>query len=202
MQKYLFQSKNKEIIIDDVLKELNVTEDEIISNSYIEKNGLFGKKYVLEVVKLDEVAKFGKEILEELLISIGVKSNIETKIRDKVINYEIISNNNSTLIGKNGHILDAIQTYIRQVIFNNLDIYVKIQIDVQNYKEKQNYFLIKKIKKIARDVTLTKQQVKLDPMNSYERKIIHEALQNFKYITTESEGIEPNRCIVIKYKEK
>ena len=86
-------------------------------------------------------------------------------------------------------------------IYNAIDLYVNVTIDVEKYKEKQNYYLEKKVKKIARDVTLSKVEVKLDPMNSYERKIVHEALQGFKYIVTESEGEEPNRCVVIKYSE-
>ena len=120
-------------------------------------------------------------------------------IRDGKIKYQLHSKNNSLLIGKNGHILESIQTYVRQAIFTAVDIYVNVSVDVEGYKEKQNYFLEKKVKNIAKDVLKTKVDVKLDPMNSYERKIVHEALQNFKNITTESEGVDPNRCVVIKY---
>ena len=115
--------------------------------------------------------------------------------------WRIFSTNNSLLIGKKGHILNSIQTYVRQAIFNAVDLYVNITIDVENYKEKQNYFLEKKVKRIARDVTLSKVDVKLDPMNAYDRKVVHTALQGFKYIKTESEGEEPNRYVVIKYTE-
>ena len=122
-------------------------------------------------------------------------------IREGKIKYQLHSKNNSLLIGKNGHILDSIQTYVRQAIFTAVDIYINVSVDVEGYKEKQNYFLEKKVKKIAKDVLKTKVDVKLDPMNSYERKIVHEALQNFKFIITESEGEDPNRCVVIKYSE-
>ena len=168
-----------------------------------EKSGLFGgKKYTLEVVKLSDIAELGKDLLKELLNDLNVKANVETKIRENQIKYQIHSENNSILIGKNGHILDSIQVYVRQAIYTAIDLYVNITIDVENYKEKQNYFLEKKVKKIAREVTLSKVDAKLDPMNSYERKIVHDALQGFKYIITESEGEEPNRCVVIKYKGK
>jgi len=202
MEKYKFQAKSKEGLLDKALEELNEKEENILTNLYEEKGGLFsGKKYTLEVVKLSDVADIGKDILKELLLSLNIKANVETKIRDGKIKYEIYSQNNSVLIGKKGHILDSIQTYVRQAIFNAIDLYVNITIDVEKYKEKQNYYLEKKVKKIARDVTLSKVEVKLDPMNSYERKLVHEALQGFKYITTESEGEEPNRCVVIKYCE-
>lgn len=202
MEKYKFQAKNKDGLLEKALEELNVKEDEVITNLYEEKGGLFsGKKYTLEVVKLSDISNLGKDILNELLKGLGIKSNVETKVRDSQIKYEIFSQSNSLLIGKKGHILDSIQVYLRQAIYNTVDLYVNVSVDVERYKEKQNYFLEKKVKKIARDVTLSKVDVKLDPMNAYDRKVVHSALQGFKYIKTESEGEEPNRYVVIKYNE-
>lgn len=202
MEKYKFQAKSEEGLLDKALNELGLKEEDVITKSYEEKGGLFsGKKYTLEVIKISDVAEVGKEIIKELLSSLGINANIETKLRDGQIKYQLHSQNNSVLIGKNGHILDSIQTYVRQALLNTLDLYVNITIDVEGYKEKQNYFLEKKVKKFARDVTLSKVDVKLDPMNSYERKVVHSALQGFKYVKTESEGEEPNRCVVIKYIE-
>ena len=202
MEKYKFQAKSEEGLLDKALNELGLKEEDVITKSYEEKGGLFsGKKYTLEVIKISDVAEVGKEVIKELLSSLGINANIETKLRDGQIKYQLHSQNNSVLIGKNGHILDSIQTYVRQAVLNTLDLYVNITIDVEGYKEKQNYFLEKRVKKIARDVTLSKVDVKLDPMNSYERKVVHSALQGFKYVKTESEGEEPNRCVVIKYFE-
>lgn len=202
MEKYKFQAKSEDGLLDKALNELGLKEEDVITKFYEEKGGLFsGKKYTLEVIKISDVAEVGKEIIKELLSSLGINANIETKVRDGQINYQLHSQNNSVLIGKNGHILDSIQTYVRQAVLNTLDLYVNITVDVEGYKEKQNYFLEKRVKKIARDVTLSKVDVKLDPMNSYERKVVHSALQGFKYIKTESEGEEPNRCVVIKYVE-
>ena len=202
MEKYKFQAKSEEGLLDKALNELGLKEEDVITKSYEEKGGLFsGKKYTLEVIKISDVSEVGIEIIKELLSSLGINANIETKLRDGQIKYQLHSQNNSVLIGKNGHILDSIQTYVRQAVLNTLDLYVNITVDVEGYKEKQNYFLEKRVKKIARDVTLSKVDVKLDPMNSYERKIVHSALQGFKYIKTESEGEEPNRCVVIKYVE-
>lgn len=202
MEKYKFQAKSEDGLLEKALNELNVKEEDVITKTYEEKGGLFsGKKYTLEVVKLSDIAEVGKDVLKELLASLDINANIETMIRDGKIKYQLHSKNNSLLIGKNGHILDSIQTYVRQAIFTAVDIYINVSVDVEGYKEKQNYFLEKKVKKIAKDVLKTKVDVKLDPMNSYERKIVHEALQNFKYIITESEGEDPNRCVVIKYSE-
>ena len=202
MEKYKFQAKSEEGLLEKALEELKLKEDEVVTKYYEEKGGLFsGKKYTIEVVKLSDIAELGKELLNELLKSLNVEANIETRIREGQIKYEIFSKNNSVLIGKKGHILNSIQVYLRQAIFNAIDLYINVSVDVEKYKEKQNYFLEKKVKKIAREVTLSKVDVKLDPMDSYTRKIVHSALQGFKYISTESEGEEPNRCVVIRYKE-
>jgi spoIIIJ-associated protein len=202
MEKYKFQAKSEEGLLDKALTELNVKEQDVITKTYEEKGGLFsGKKYTIEVVKLSDIAEVGKDLLKELLESLGIDANVETKIREGQIRYEIFSKSNSVLIGKKGHILDSIQVYLRQAIFNAVDLYVNVTVDVEGYKQKQIYFLEKKVKKIAREVTLSKVEVKLDPMDAYTRKIVHSALQGFKYISTESEGEEPNRCIVIRYCE-
>lgn len=202
MEKYKFQAKSENGLLEKALEELKLKENEVITKLYEEKSGLFGgKKYTLEVVKLTDIAELGKELLKELLMAIDKNSNVETKLRDGQIKYEIFSQNNSVLIGKKGHILDSIQVYLRQAIYNAIDLYINVSVDVEKYKEKQTYFLEKKVKKIAREVTLSKGTVKLDPMDAYTRKVVHSALQGFKYISTESEGEEPNRCIVIKYKE-
>ena len=202
MEKYKFQAKSEEGLQDKALQELNLKSEDVVTKTYEEKGGLFsGKKYTIEVVKLSDIAEVGKDLLRELLESLGIDANVETKIRNGQINYEIFSKSNSVLIGKKGHILDSIQVYLRQAIFNAVDLFVNVTVDVEGYKQKQIYFLEKKVKKIAREVTLSKVDVKLDPMDSYTRKLVHAALQGFKYISTESEGEEPNRCVVIRYCE-
>ena len=140
MEKYKFQSKSENGLLEKALEELNVKEDEVLTKTYEEKGGLFsGKKYTIEVVKLSDIATLGKEVLIELLDALNVEANVETKIRDGKIKYEIYSKNNSVLIGKKGHILDSIQVYVRQAIFNVIDMYVNLSVDVENYKEKQRH---------------------------------------------------------------
>ena len=99
MEKYKFQAKSEDGLLEKALLELNLKEEDVITKTYEEKGGLFsGKKYTLEVVKLSDIASLGKEVLEELLTNMGIKSNIETKIRESQIKYEIFSQNNSMLI--------------------------------------------------------------------------------------------------------
>ncbi len=203
MEKYIYKGKNEEEILSKALEELNLKEEDIIYKTSEEKSGLFGsKKVILELVKINDIADYGKNLIEKLLENLKIDGNIERKIREKQISYKIHSDKNNILIGKRGKILDSIQTFIKQSINSKFGLYVNVIIDVENYKEKQNYYLERDVKKIAREVTLSKVDVKLDPMNSYERRIVHNALSKFEYIETISEGEEPNRCVVIKYKEK
>lgn len=203
MEKYVYKGKEEHAVLNEALKDLGVTIDEVLTKTSEEKGGLFsGKKVVIEIVKLEDIAFFGKKILEDILKGFNLEGNIEKQIRNKQISYRIHSNNNGILIGKNGKVLSSIQTYLKQSISSQTGMYINIILDVENYKEKQNYFLERDVKKIARQVTLTKVDVKLDPMNSFQRRIVHNALSKFDYIKTESIGTEPNRCVVIKYKEK
>ena len=203
MEKYVYKGKDKEELLKAALAELECTEEDILYNTSEEKGGLFsGKKTVLEIVKVSDIADLGKQILENILKGFNLEGQIEKKIRGTQIYYTVHSNNNGILIGKNGRILESIQKYLKQCVNAQVGLRVNIILDIENYKEKQNYFLERDVKKIARQVTLTKVDVKLDPMNSFQRRIVHNALQKFEYIETISEGEEPNRCVVIKYKEK
>lgn len=203
MEKYIYKGKNRETILKEALNELKVKEEDVLIKEKEEKGGLFAaKKVVIEIVKIDDIANFGKNVLENILKGFNIEGNIEKQIRNKKVSYKIHSNNNGILIGKNGTVLSSLQKYLKQVINAKFGIYVNVELDIENYKEKQNYFLEKDAKKIARQVTLSKVEVKLDPMNSYQRRIVHNALSKFEYIVTESIGEEPNRCVIIKYKEK
>lgn len=203
MEKYVYKGKEEHAVLNEALKDLGVTIDDVLTKTSEEKGGLFsGKKVVIEIVKLEDIASFGKKILEDILKGFNLEGNIEKQIRNKQILYRIHSNNNGILIGKNGKVLSSIQIYLKQSISSQTGMYINVILDVENYKEKQNYFLERDVKKIARQVTLTKVDVKLDPMNSFQRRIVHNALSKFDYIKTESIGTEPNRCVVIKYKEK
>ena len=202
MEKYKYESKTKENLLSLACEDLKVTEDDILYNITEEKKGLFGKKYYIEIIKINDVAEYGKSLILDFLKGFNLTGNVEIKIREKSITYKVFTDNNAILIGKRGHILESLQNFVRQALLNSTDIFVNIIIDVENYKEKQIYFLEKKVKKLAREVTITKSDIKLDPMNSYDRRVVHNALSGFDYIETKSEGEEPNRCVVIKYKGK
>lgn len=201
MKKYEFTGKTKEEAINNAKIELQELDDKLIIKEIESKNSLFSKKVVIEVIRKEEVTDFIKEYLYNLLEKIGIKANLEIKKREDSINIVIYSENNAILIGKNGKNMESILTILRQAVITETGENFKINIDINDYKEKQHTNKIREAKKIAREVSRTKIEAKLDPMNSYERRLIHEALKDYKYITTESVGEEPNRCLVIKPRE-
>lgn len=202
MEFEVFEGKTKEEAKEVALNTLNVKENEVFIKEEEKKGKLFkGTTYICKIIKISEVANFLKEQLAELIKNMGIECQYETNIRDEQINIKMYSDKNNILIGKNGQTLMAIQTILRQMVYNRLDLYPYILLDVENYKEKKISILERNAKKIAREVLKTKVDVSLDNMNSYERRIIHNALSKYKNLSTTSEGEEPNRHIVIRYVE-
>lgn len=202
MEKYTYTGKNIDELKANAYQELNLEENECLIKVTEEKGSLFkGQSYTLDVYKIADVATEIKNYLNELLTKMGLETTFETKIRGEQITIKMFSNQNNILIGRNGQTLKALQQIIRQHIFNMICVYPYILLDVENYKEKCENHLEKLAKQIAREVTKTKQPIIMDNMNSYERRIVHNTLANFKNITTFSEGEEPNRHIVVKIKE-
>ena len=199
----VFEAKTLEDAKAKALEELNVSEEEIISTHEEKKGKLFkGSTVLFKAVKISTVADFIKENLKELLENMNIEAQFETNVRNSQINIKMYSDKNNILIGKNGQTLMAIQTILRQQVYNQINVYPHILLDVENYKEKKLSNLERNAKRIAREVMKTKIDVELDNMNSYERRIIHNALADFKNISTTSEGEEPNRHIVIRYKKE
>lgn len=202
MKLEVFEGKTLEAAKENALNALEVSEKEIMYKTEEKKGGLFkSATYIVKAIKISDIAEYLKEKLSEMLKNMEIDAKFETSIRDEQINIKIYSDKNAILIGKNGQTLQAIQTILRQMVFNEVGKYPYILLDVENYKEKKNNNLERTAKRIAKEVLKTKVEVKLDDMNSYERRIIHNALADFKNISTTSEGEEPHRHIVISYKE-
>ena len=132
----------------------------------------------------------------------NAEGNLEVRRREESISVTIFSENNAILIGKNGKNIAALQLLIRQMVNTKLNKPLSIILDVGNYKEKRARNIAYLAKKLAREAYKTKTEVTMDSMNSYERRLVHEALADDKYVYTESIGEEPNRKVVIKLKEE
>ena len=200
MEKIVRNGKDLETILEEFYNETNLGKNDIYYNYSVEKSGLFNKKelVVVNIYPKKDVLDFAKNYLEELLNNMGLKVNFETKLRDEVLYIKIYSDHNPILIGKGGNTLKSLETIVKQKINTDLGIRPLINLDVENYREKQQYRLERMAKKLAKEVVKTNVEVHLENMNAYDRRIIHNALTNFKGVKTESEGEEPNRHIVIK----
>ena len=203
MEKHRYIGKTKEEAISNATIDLQETQDNLIIKELEEiKGGLFkSKKIEIEVVERREVIKYIKEYIQKLLKNLGFTANIEIKNKDEIPTYTIYSDNDALLIGRNGKNLKALTVVTSQHILNELGKNFKFIIDINSYKEKREKSLEYLAKKVAREVANTKIEAKLDSMNSYERRIIHNTLTNNKKVYTEREGEEPNRYVVIKPRE-
>ena len=204
MEKHRYVGKTKEEAINLAKEELQEVEENLfIKEIEVIEGGLFKKgKVEIEVIEKRDVVKDIKDYLVNLLKNMGYTVNIEIKNKEEVPKYVIFSDNDAMLIGKNGKNLKALTTVVNGYLNTELGRTYKFIIDVNEYKEKREHNLERLAKKIAREVATTKVEAKLDPMNSYERRIIHSILSNNKRVFTESEGEEPNRYVVIKPKEE
>lgn len=153
-----------------------------------------------EVVEVKEI-EIAKEFIEKMLHNAKIKANVIATQENNLIKINIKGKEATTLIGRRGQTLDAVQ-FLTSLALNkiNKDSHSRVLVDIENYREKREQSLIRYANKVAREVAKTKRTKKLDYMNPYERRIIHSALQNDKYVITYSEGEEPHRRLVIEYK--
>ena len=196
------EGKTKESVLNKALEEANASEREVIYNIEEETKGLLKKsKYNIVLVTKEEIKNEIKSFILETGNLMNIK--IETKVEeeDNIFKVYLESNNNSILIGKDGKTMRSLQTLVRSMLNVKTDMHIKVNIDVSGYREKQLNKLEKVVRKVAKEVINSKVDAKLDPMNSYERRFVHNIINEYADLETESVGEEPNRCTVIKYKD-
>ena len=150
----------------------------------------------------DEPAYYAavRQFLTGLLDRMGVKANIAISARDNGgINVELSGSGMGAIIGRRGETLDAIQHLTNYVVNRGSEKHLHISVDAENYRSKREESLTKLAEKMAEKVIKYKRSMALEPMNSYERHVIHTALQNYEGVTTSSTGVEPNRRVVVSY---
>lgn len=199
MEKITKEGKEVEVVLEEILTENNLSKEDIISTHSLKKGKLFqGNVYEVNVYQKKDITEEVKNYLKEVVENLGLEVSFEILNKDERTTIKMYSNNDPILIGRNGQTLKALETLAKQKIQNETGIYYKINLDVSDYKDKIVRRLEYLAKRTAKEVARTQAPVVLDNMTSYERRIIHSALADFKGIKTESEGEEPNRHIVIK----
>lgn len=202
-EKELKKTVNKEV--REAKKEVKKAEPEKkIEKSHekaVEKKVNEKDEKPVEVSKdLENIKDTVKDFLTKVLGSMGLKVDYEFNFDevDKSLNILMVSEEDmGIIIGKRGQTLDSIQYLVGLVVNKNTDDYIRIKLDTENYRERRKEKLYSLAKSIASKVKKTRKAVTLEPMNPYERRIIHSALQNDNFVTTKSEGDEPFRYIVV-----
>ena len=189
------------------LGELGITKDEaeieVIEEGSRGFLGMFGAKdAVVKVKKKFDPERTAKNFLKEMFIAMGLIVNVETKLKDRQLEIKISGDDMGIIIGKRGQTLDAVQYLVNLVVNKGTAPYISVTLDTENYRERRKETLETLAFNLAKKVKHTGKNVVLEPMNPYERRIIHSALQNDRYVTTYSEGDEPYSNVVITIKQK
>ena len=194
------EAKTKEEALAQVLSILNAKEEEIVYSFKEIKGGLFKSSFILCSGFLkSEIISDVEEYLKNILIAMNIDVSFEENTVDGVTTIKMYSSNNPVIIGKNGKNLEALSTLVRQFIKNITSNGPKVILDVEDYKDRQVKRIQRLARNLARDVVRTKTDIEMDNMNSYERRIVHNILTDFRGVKTESVGEEPNRHVIIKY---
>ena len=202
-KRYLGKSLEEVEIL--AVQELGVCKDDMYFD-VISENADNNEVQVHVMVDANPVKK-GKDFLETFLSNAGISGYVERKMRDNIVEYSITTNDaNAVLIGKNAQTLASLQNVTSLIVNQYFDKETEngliVKVDVGDYRKKRDENLEKMATRVAKEVAKTKIPVKLKYMNSYERKVIHNKLSSWRDVTTHSEGVEPQRYLIIDPKKK
>lgn len=193
--------------ITEACKRFSVTSDkleyEVIEEGSTGFLGFNSKPAIIKARVKGSIEDKAKEFLDEVFKAMNLTVVIEVKYMEdeKSLEINLSGDEMGVLIGKRGQTLDSLQYLVSLVVNKEEENYIRVKVDTENYRQRRKETLENLAKNISFKVKRTKRSVSLEPMNPYERRIIHSALQNDKFVTTHSEGEEPFRRVVITLKK-
>ena len=197
--------------VDDAITEASIklgTTSDKIEVEVIEKGstgflGIKGKPAIIKARKKNDTVDNIREFLENVFSAMNMEVTIDIKKveDDKVYEVELSGKEMGLLIGKRGQTLDSLQYLTNLAVNKHSDGYIKVKLDTEDYRQRRKDTLENLAKNIAYKVKRTKRPVSLEPMNPFERRVIHSALQGDRYVETHSEGEEPFRHVVVTLKK-
>ena len=193
--------------ITEACQKLTVTSDkleyEVVEEGSSGFLGIGSKPAVIKARVKSSVEDTAKDFLKDVFeaMNLAVIVNVKYDEANNSMDIDLSGDEMGVLIGKRGQTLDSLQYLVSLVVNKNVDNYIRVKVDTENYRQRRKETLENLAKNIAYKVKRTKRPVSLEPMNPYERRIIHSALQNDKYVTTHSEGDEPFRHVVVVLKK-
>ena len=201
-----FSAKTVNDAITEACKALGVTSDKLDYKVVEEgSNGFLGigaKDAVIEAAVKNSVSDIASDFLKDVFAAMNMTVVVDVKYNadDNEMNIDLSGDDMGVLIGKRGQTLDSLQYLVSLVVNKGNEDYIRVKVDTENYRERRKSTLENLAKNMAYKVKRTRRPLHLEPMNPYERRIIHSALQNGKFVTTHSEGEEPYRHVVITLK--
>lgn len=182
----------EKLTLNDIVKETENLEDtESLEQKQQRKQEM-----------LNQTMTMAKKWLDGLMYAYNINAIVEVSIRENDVYANIVGENLGVLIGYHGEAMEAIQHLVNTYLYSKLKGAKRVFVDVSGYREKRNNDLRSLANKIASKVVENKRSYRLDPMNSFERRIIHEELSKTPHILTHSEGVDPNRYLIIEYTEE
>ena len=184
---------------EETVEEKTVKE-EIKEESKVEEKKDSNKEEFLEPAEIDDsIIDETKQYLDKLFAAMEMESTVDITLdkMTRTMNIDVEGPEVGIIIGKRGQTLDSLQYLISLYVNKKSDTYIRVKLDTENYRERRRETLENLAKNIAFKVKKSRRSFSLEPMNPYERRIIHSTLQNDKYVTTKSEGEEPYRKVVI-----
>ncbi len=204
LKKVEIEAKNPVEAMKKATELLKIAENKIQLDVVKEKKGLlgFGSSTTFTATPKIEITTEGKAYLDDIIGALGIDAKMEIrKISENEIFYRVQSTENALLIGKDGKTLLALQTLLRNHLSTFVDEPLLITLDIGNYHENRKRQLEILATKTAKDVARSRIAVKLDPMNAFDRRIIHAKLSEWRDVETESEGEGEERAIIIRPKK-
>lgn len=201
-------AKTVEEAVTKALIDLETTSDkleyEIVERGSAGFLGIGSKPAIIRAKKKKTLEDQAIEFLTQVFDAMNMKVEIAANFNEveKEMNLNLIGEDMGLLIGKRGQTLDSLQYLASLVVNKKNEDYIRVKLDTENYRERRKETLETLARNIAYKVKRTKRSVSLEPMNPYERRIIHAALQNDKYVVTRSDGEEPFRHIIISLKRE
>ena len=198
--------------ITEACQKLGVTSDrlevEVVEEGSSGVLGIGSKPAVIKAAVKEEKIVItpemsAKNFLHDVFaaMNMGVVIDVKYNEEEKEMDIDLSGDDMGVLIGKRGQTLDSLQYLVSLVVNKESEDYIRVKVDTENYRERRKETLENLAKNIAYKVKRTRRSVSLEPMNPYERRIIHSALQNDRYVTTHSEGEEPFRKVVVTLKK-
>ena len=202
-------AKTVEDAVTKALIQLETTSDKM-EYVVVEKGstgilGIFNSKpAIIKARKVLTVTDMAEEFLKDVFADMNMEVTMTSSMdeEEKCLNIDLAGADMGVLIGKRGQTLDSLQYLVSLIINKESEEYLRVKLDTENYRERRKATLESLARNIASKVKRTKRPVSLEPMNPYERRIIHSALQNDKYVVTRSEGDEPYRHVIVSLKKE